>query len=117
MPPDERDAAYLWDMREAGREALGFVAGMSYHAFSSDLRTRRAVERCIEIVGEAARKVSRPFEAAHPDVPWQKIVAMRHVLAHEYGEIRDEVLWRVVTEHLPRLVAQLDALMPPEPTG
>lgn len=115
MRPDIRDAAYLWDMLIHAREATGFVQGMSYARFVEHRLTIRAVERCIEIVGEAARSVSPEFEAAHPEVPWRKIVAMRHVLAHEYGEIRTEVLWRIVTVHLPVLVAQLEPLTPPGP--
>ena len=117
MPADARDAAHLWDMLDAAREAVGYVGGLTFSAFERDRRTRRAVERCVEIVGEAARKVSRDFEAEHPEVPWQKIVAMRHVLAHEYGEVQDEILWRVATVHLPALVAQIEPLVPELPRG
>lgn len=115
MRPEARDAALLWDMCAYAREAASFVEGMTYHAFTKDRRTQLAVERAVEIVGEAARKVSRTFQQAHPDVPWQKIVAQRHVLAHEYGEIKLDRVWRIATEHLPALVAQLAPLIPESP--
>ena len=51
----------------------------------------------------------------HPEIPWQSIIAQRHVLAHEYGDIRQDLIWRVATEHIPILIAQLEALLPPLP--
>ena len=115
MQPEERDAAYLWDMLEAGREAVAFTTGISFEAYSHDRMRQRAVERAIEIVGEAARRVSEDFRQAHPDIPWRPIIAQRHVLAHEYGEILQERIWRVATVHLPALIAQLGPLIPPLP--
>jgi uncharacterized protein with HEPN domain len=76
---------------------------------------RAAVERSIEIIGEAARRVSREFQEQHPDIPWQKIIAQRHVLAHEYGEIKHERMWRVATVHIPALILQLKTLVPDRP--
>ncbi|MHC4392282.1 MAG: HepT-like ribonuclease domain-containing protein [Planctomycetota bacterium] len=69
-------------------------------------KTQRAVERSLEIVGGAARKVSAEFEEAHPEIPWQAIVAHRHVLAHEYGEVSQDLVWRVVEVHTPALIAR-----------
>jgi uncharacterized protein with HEPN domain len=63
---------------------------------------RGAVERHIEIIGEAAARVSRAFRAAHPDIPWRRIIAQRNILAHEYGEIDDALVWRVAIARLPR---------------
>ncbi|MBC7833831.1 MAG: DUF86 domain-containing protein [Phycisphaerales bacterium] len=73
------------------------------------------MERELEIVGEAARGVSEPFRFAHTEIPWRKIVAHRHVLAHEYGAIRLDDLWRVATVHAKDLVASLTPLIPPPP--
>jgi uncharacterized protein with HEPN domain len=56
----------------------------------ADRKTQLALERAIEIIGEAARRVSDSFKADHTEIPWRSIVAQRHVLAHEYGEIRQE---------------------------
>src|SRR5450759_1507454 len=57
MQPDEADAAHLWDMHRFATEVAALVEGMDYHAFVADWPKRRAVERCIEIIGEAASHV------------------------------------------------------------
>lgn len=77
--------------------------------------TGRALEREIEIIGEAARRVSDGFKELHPDVPWEKIVHQRHRLTHDYAAIQDELIWRVLTTHLPELVEVLRDLLPPPP--
>jgi uncharacterized protein with HEPN domain len=87
MQPEERDPAYLWDMREAAREALQFVDGLDYAGFLANRQVWLAVERELQIVGEAARRVSAAYKAAHPEVPWHAIVGQRNVLVHEYGDI------------------------------
>jgi uncharacterized protein with HEPN domain len=67
--------------------------------------------RLIEIIGEAARQVSSQCQNDHPLIPWQKIVAQRHVIAHEYGEIEPELIWRVATVHIPALIRHLEPLV------
>jgi uncharacterized protein with HEPN domain len=74
MQPSERDVAYLWDMLEAAREALEFTQGLVYEQFRLDRLRQSAVERKIEIIGEAARRLSESFKATHPEVPWQRII-------------------------------------------
>jgi len=76
-----------------------------------------AVERCVEIIGEAACRLSDGFKASRPEIPWARIVGQRNVLAHEYREVQLERLWRVVREQLPALVASLEAELPPPPAG
>lgn len=115
MPPEKADAAYLWDMLEAARAVVDFVAGMVYVDYVGDQKTRSAVEREVEIIGEAARNLSREFQEAHAEIPWKKIIAQRHVLAHEYGEIRQDIMWAVATVHIPELISSLEGLIPPPP--
>lgn len=112
MRPDERDAAYLWDMLRHAKIVVELVAGFTQENYAIDRRLQLAVERAIEIVGEAARNVSPAYQLAHPNVPWKAIVAQRHVLAHEYGEINHEKIWRVATVHVPALIPQLERLIP-----
>jgi uncharacterized protein with HEPN domain len=77
---------------------------------------RYAVERQIHVIGEAARRVSDTFSGNHPEIPWKGIIGLRNVLAHEYGEVLVERIWRVATERLPELVRALDPLIPKPPT-
>jgi uncharacterized protein with HEPN domain len=112
MQPEEKDAAYLWDMLQAAREIRDFIRGKSLEDYLNDLVLQAAIERKVEIVGEAARKVSEEFKEIHPEIPWRPIVAQRHVLAHEYGEIRQENIWRVAALRIPELIAALEPLIP-----
>ena len=117
MRPEERDAAYLWDILDAARQAEEFVSGMRFHGYERSRKTQAAVERSIEIIGEAARRVSETFQAAHPEIPWRGMIAQRNVLAHDYGEILQERLWLVVMERIPELIRILEPLVPPLPDG
>ena len=112
MRSDDRDAAYLWDMADAARTALELAGAYDLPRYLGDRVMQLAIERLVEIICEAARRVSEGFRQAHPEVPWRSIIAQRHVLAHEYGEIKQERMWRLVTEALPKLLAVLAPLAP-----
>ena len=119
MLPEIPDLAYVWDMLDAAKEASAFASGVSFDGFLKDRMRQLAIERSIEIVGEASRKVSEPFKAANPEIAWRQIQAQRHVLAHEYGEIDPARIWRVATAHILVLIDQLEAILakhPPQTT-
>lgn len=116
MQPTEEDAAYLWDRLDAARAVVHFTSGLSLDQHLNEELVQSAVERKIEIIGEAARKVSVDFRDAHTEVPWAKITGQRHVLAHDYGKIQHDRIWNVVDVHIPELIAQLEAILPPEPS-
>jgi uncharacterized protein with HEPN domain len=85
MPRENRDAAYIWDMLDAARTIHEFTAGVSLEDYLLDRKLQLAVERAIEIIGEAARLVSPELRTQYPEIPWRQIVAQRNVLAHDYG--------------------------------
>jgi uncharacterized protein with HEPN domain len=115
MPLEPRDAAHLWDIVETGRTIAEFTAGVAVHSYLSDRKLQMAIERAVEIIGEAARHLSDSFKTDHPEIPWRRIVAQRHVIAHEYGDIKQERLWSLATRDVPLLVAQLEPSLPPRP--
>jgi len=116
MLPDDRDAAYLWDMLDAARAVEEFTSPVKFEQYLQDRKVRMAVERAVEIIGEAARRVSDGFRSAHPEIPWKKIIGQRNVLAHEYGEVRHERMWVLATAEIPDLIAKLTLLVPPLPS-
>ena len=116
MRNELNDIALLYDMLDSARAVRDMIEGMTQEQYKDDRRTRRAVEREVEIIGEAARKVSPSFMKNHPEIPWRKIVGQRHKLAHEYGEIQDEILYKVATFHIPELISRLEPLIPPLPS-
>lgn len=115
MLPDERDAAYLWDMLDSARVICEFTKGMDLDQYLHDRRTQSAVERKAGIIGEAARQISDAYKKAHPEVPWRKIIAQRNVLVHEYGDVIQERMWELVTNRIPELIKLIEPLIPPVP--
>jgi uncharacterized protein with HEPN domain len=115
MSPEEKDPAYLWDMIEASQSIQEILINKTYNDFVNDKIVKLAIERLIEIIGEAARKISKTFKENHQEIPWKSIIAQRNVLAHEYGDIRYERLWRVATVNIPELIQQLKPLIPEDP--
>lgn len=110
MRPAERDRAHLWDMLDAALAIEDFVRGKTYENYTSDRMLRAAVERQLEIIGEAARRISGATRDAHPEIPWRGIIGQLNVLAHEYGDILHEIIWVIVTKRVPELVEQLQRL-------
>lgn len=102
-------------MVEACREIQQFLAGKHYRDLLADRMLRLSVERNLEIVGEAANRLSSELQAQHPEIPWARIVAQRNVISHEYGDIKLDWIWRVATERVPELIAALEPLLPPLP--
>jgi uncharacterized protein with HEPN domain len=110
MRPDARDVGYLWDMLDAALAISDFVRGKSFRDYQGDRLLRGAVERHLEIIGEAARRVSPAFCEAHQEIPWKLIIGQRNILAHEYGEIRHDRIWNVCIERIPALIRTLESL-------
>lgn len=115
MPLEEADAAYLWDMLDASKTIQEFIKGVSFEQYAANRQLRFAAERALEIVGEAARRVSEDFRKAHPEIPWRRIIGQRNVLAHEYGEIKQDRVWTAATEGINDLIAALEPLVPDAP--
>lgn len=108
------DETHLLDMLAAARKALRFVEGLSVTAFSESPLHQSAVVKQLEIIGEAASRVSQPFRDLHPDIPWRKIIGMRHRLVHDYTRIDIPTVWETTQNDLPSLIARLESLVPPE---
>jgi uncharacterized protein with HEPN domain len=113
----ERDAALLLDMLLAARDAQSFVKGMNEDAFIGSRLHQNAAIRSLEVIGEAAGKVSAQTRAAHPEIPWREITGMRHRLIHGYGEVRLDRVWSVLRDDLRPLIALIEPLLPKEREG
>jgi uncharacterized protein with HEPN domain len=117
MKPDERDAAHLWDMLKAARDARDLLEGRTLAAYLGDRVRRLALERALELVGEPATRVSEHFRSAHPEIEWRGIIGQRNVLVHQYGAIDHERLFRTGTESVPGLIRVLEAILAQERHG
>lgn len=94
-------------MIEAAETALQFAAGRTRRDLDHDRMLSFALTRAIEILGEAASKLSPEARAELPTVPWSRIVAMRNRLVHAYFDIDRNILWQTVMEELPELLRLL----------
>ncbi|MCK6449820.1 MAG: DUF86 domain-containing protein [Alphaproteobacteria bacterium] len=91
--------------------------GRTRDDFATDWLLRHGVQRGIEIISEAARRIPPQLQAAQPHIPWAEIVGIGNVLRYEYHRISDTIIWNVVSEHLPSLraaVAAIDAALKEE---
>ena len=87
-----------------------FASDMDYSQFISDKRTLFAITYNIQVIGEAAYKLTKEFKTTHPELPWALMEKMRHVLVHDYFNIVPQAVWDVVTEDLPSIKPYIQQL-------
>jgi uncharacterized protein with HEPN domain len=95
----------LFDIRENGKLACEFVAGLTYEEFERDRRTLYAVTRALEIISEAARRLPPELQARHPSLPWRAIMGVGNIYRHNYDNVAEQQVWRTVRESVPSLLA------------
>ena len=110
MRPDD---ILLLDMLLAAREAVSFVQDATIREFEINRMRQLAVIKSIEVIGEAAAKVSHGCRDAHPELPWRDNINMRHRLVHGYAEVNQDRVWQTVQDDLPPLIASLELLVLP----
>jgi uncharacterized protein with HEPN domain len=108
MRPEDR---VRWGhMIEAAEDALRFVAGRRREDMETDRMLAFAIVRALEIVGEAASRISEDTRAAYAEIPWAAITGMRNRLVRAYFEIDTDIVWVAVTREVPALLAQLQSM-------
>ena len=105
------DIIRLKHIIEEAMVACKYTEGISFEEFVEDGKTVRAVIRSIEVIGEAASKISGELRKEHHDVPWNKITGMRNRLIHVYFDIDYDVIWQTVQGDLPSLINQIQAIL------
>jgi len=101
----------LTDIADAIDRIEHYTSGHSRAEFVADRLRRDAVERCIEIITEASRRLPGDLKARHPDIPWSEIAAIGNIFRHEYDEVSPVLVWEVVSLHLPALRMAVKSLM------
>ena len=103
----DKDNTYKKHILDAIAQVGSFIEGFDYERFAEDKKTLDAVVREIEIIGEAAKKLSEEFKKDHPGIPWKDIMGMRDKLIHDYFSVDEEMVWEVATKDLRELDQQL----------
>jgi uncharacterized protein with HEPN domain len=102
-----RDAVTIEDILAAASRIGRFLTGIDRDQFFEDEKTRSAVLHELLVVGEASKRLSEPFRAANPDIPWRAMSGMRDKLIHAYDAVDFEEVWRTATVDVPGIAAKL----------
>jgi uncharacterized protein with HEPN domain len=105
------DYLLVQDMVGAARAAVAAVEGKSIASLAADHIWALGLVKCLEIIGEAAGRLSEEFRQQHAAIPWRQVIGMRNRLVHAYFDIDDVQVWKTLTEDLPPLIIQLDAIL------
>jgi uncharacterized protein with HEPN domain len=114
---NERDEVLLRDMLDAARAAQRFAAGKTRQMLDSDEMLAFAIVRAIEVVGEAAGRVSEETRTLLTAIPWKNIVGMRNRLAHDYLHVDYDIVWRVAHDQIPVLITTLEDILNKDQAG
>jgi uncharacterized protein with HEPN domain len=102
-------------MLQAAREAVAFIEGREREDLEKNRMLVLAVVKSLEIIGEAASKVSESFKANFDHIPWPEIINMRHRMIHAYYDVNLDIVWATGTRDLPGLIIELDNLLSNKP--
>lgn len=105
------DIVRLRHMLDHAREAVAMLAGKERADLQSERMLELALVRLIEIVGEAAARVSPEGQERYPLIPWREVVGMRNRLVHGYDSVDLDVLWDTIEDDLPPLIAELERIL------
>ena len=108
------DEIRLRHMLDAAKEALEFAVGKSRKDLDDDRMLTLAITKSIEIIGEAATKVTESCKAENDNIPWNDITSMRNRLIHGYFDINLDIVWETIQTDLPELIESLQKVLPPE---
>ena len=111
MTENARSQAALLDMVGAMNAVEEFVQGKTFEDYQTDLFFKSAVERQLEILGEAANRLKPAFQTAHSEIDWSGVVGLRNVIIHQYDELDTEEIWQIATEQVPLLLEQIQPLL------
>jgi uncharacterized protein with HEPN domain len=109
--PSEKPRLRLEDILENIDRIQQYTSGYDYQRFVSDRLRRDAVERCLLRISEAAKKLEGTVDSLAPDIPWSDIRAVGNVLRHEYDDVDQSIIWKIVTEGLPPLRLAVEAAL------
>lgn len=111
----ERGAVLLLqDIKVAVTSILQYTQGLDFETYETDLKTRHAVERNFEIIGEAASRIPSEFKNLHPLVEWRIIKDFRNFIIHDYFGINNQIVWDTIQFRLPELLLDITALIKKE---
>lgn len=111
MSRSDRGAAAIHHMLSHAREAVSFAEGRTRADLDADRLLNLALVRLLEVIGEAAGRVSTEMRDEHPEIPWPQIIGLRNRLTHGYDAVDLDILWQITSRDLPSLIVSLEAII------
>ena len=109
MPREYED--YLRDLLDAIEKIQNFIKDLDFEGFKKDDKTKFAVIRGLEIIGEATKHISEEARFKYPEVPWKEMAGMRDVLAHDYFGVNEETVWLTAKEKILQLKPSIEKIL------
>ena len=110
MPLNENDLSFLIDIINCIKDINEFTMEIQFHEFEKDKMRKLAVERQLEVIGQAANKISKETQDILKNIPWPNIIGLRNKLAHDYGEILAERIWTISKNSIQELLKELEKI-------
>jgi uncharacterized protein with HEPN domain len=105
------DPTRLMHIIDSAQEAVGFVEGFTRNDLDGNRMLQLSLVRCLEVVGEAAARLSKPLREANPHIPWAAMIGMRNRIVHAYFDIDIDLVWKTATEDLPEIVSKIVTIL------
>jgi uncharacterized protein with HEPN domain len=106
------DMVYAGTMLDTALRIRRRAANLTRGAFDAHEDVQLALTHLIQVFGEAAMRTSPPFRAAHPQIPWAKVIGMRHRIVHNYDDVNADIIWDVATAQLEPVIVALQKIVP-----
>lgn len=102
---------YLFDIKEAISRITNYIGNMNYEEFLKDEKTQDAIVRNIEIIGEAAKNLTKEFKNKYEKIEWKGIAGMRDKIIHFYFGVNWDIVWKVIKDKLPTLKEKIEIII------
>jgi len=102
---------YLSDIIEAMAKIQRYTDGLTFESFAANEMVVDAVNRNLEIIGEAARSIPEGIRNSNPQIPWQRMIGLRNIVVHEYFGIDLNIVWEIVRVNIPETRPLMEAML------
>jgi len=105
------DLLRLRHMVDSAQELKALCKGKTKRDFFKDRKLNLAAVRLLEIIGEAANKVTPDFQITHPAIPWPEVISMRNRLIHGYESVDLNIVWQIIRSDIPKLISAVESVL------
>jgi uncharacterized protein with HEPN domain len=108
----DRDGPHIVDIVGSARLVRAYLAGVAQEDFMRNVQLQDSIIRRLEVIGEAAGRVSASFRERHPAIPWSRMIGMRNRMIHTCDAVDLDIVWTTAQERIPELLALIEPLVP-----